>query len=390
MQDYIVRTMQKTLRQAVKHSPIIALTGPRQTGKSTLLRHLFPRYNYISFDAADLRLAAKNDPQLFVENIQKPVIMDEIQYVPEILPYLKLYVDKYTTTLKNSEIAGAFILTGSQVFTLMAGLTESLAGRIALFELLPFSFKELGQKPRRPLNCYRQILKGFYPVPNTAKRSPQDYYGDYLATYIERDVRQILNIKDVGAFQSFVQVLAGRAGNLLNIQEVARDCAISHATAKNWLSILETSRIIYILRPYYRNITKRTVKTPKLYFTDTGLLAYLLKYKDAETLAAGGVSGAIFENMVIMEFLKSNNNSKAGWDFYFYRDNNGVEIDLIIDKGRAFEFYEIKSAKTLRPEMAKGLSAVNLTPAKKFVLSFNEHTLPLAKNVLAAPWWAFL
>jgi predicted AAA+ superfamily ATPase len=380
--------MEKPLRKAARQSPVLALTGPRQTGKSTLLRQLFPRYNYISFDALDLRISAQNDPQLFVENMAKPVIIDEIQYVPELLPYLKIYVDKYATRLKNAEIAGTFILTGSQVFTLMAGLTESLAGRIALFELLPFSFSELNREPRRPLDCYRQILKGFYPVPNTSTRSPQDYYGDYLATYIERDVRQILNIKDIGAFQTFVQTLAARAGQLLNMQEVARDCAIAHATAKNWLSILETSRIIYLLRPYYRNITKRAVKTPKLYFTDTGLLAHLLKYRNAETLAAGAVSGAIFENMVIMEFIKHNNNRKAGWDFYFYRDNNGVEIDLIIDKGQQFEFYEIKAARTLKPEMAKGLAAVSLASVKKFVLSFNENTLPLARDVMAAPWWS--
>ena len=171
------------------------------------------------------------------------------------------------------------------------------------------------------------------------------------------------------------------------MQDVARDCAISHATAKNWLSVLENSRIMYLLRPYHRNITKRVVKTPKLYFTDTGLLTHLLKYKDAETLAAGAASGMIFENMVIMEFLKLNNNAKAGWDFYFYRDNNGVEIDLIIDKGNMFELYEIKSSKTLRAEMSKGLSAVDLTPGKKFILSFNENTIPLTRNVTAVPWW---
>ena len=387
MVRYIERTLEQNLKKAAKYAPVIAVTGPRQTGKSTLLRHLFPRYKYVSFDAADLRLSAKNDPQLFVENLRKPVIIDEIQYVPEILPYIKIHVDRYTTKLKNSKIAGTFLLTGSQVFTLMAGLTESLAGRIALFELPPFSLIELGKKPYKPLDCYRQIIKGFYPVPNTSKYSPKDYYGDYLATYVERDVRQIINIKEVTVFQTFLQVLAARAGNLLNIQDVARDCAISHATAKNWLSVLENSRIIYLLKPYHRNITKRVVKTPKIYFTDTGLLSHLLKYKDAETLSAGAASGMIFENMVVMEFLKLNNNTKAGWDFYFYRDNNGVEIDLIIDKGNMFELYEIKSSKTLRTEMSKGLSAVELNPCRKFVLSFNENTMPLTSNVTAVPWW---
>jgi predicted AAA+ superfamily ATPase len=343
----------------------------------------------------DVQQAAKNDPALFVENLPKPAIIDEIQYVPEILPYIKIHVDNYTTALKNTGIAGTFILTGSQAFTLMARMTESLAGRIALYELLPFSLtelasgnsKRLSNNPKKFLDCYRQILKGFYPVPNTSSRLPSEYYGDYLATYVERDVRQIINIKDLTAFQTFIQLLAARAGNLLNIQETARDCAISHATAKNWLSVLEASRIIYILKPYHKNTAKRGVKTPKLYFTDTGLLAHLLKYKDADTLSAGAASGAIFENMIIMEFIKQNNNAKAFWDFYFYRDNNGVEVDLIIEKGQGFELYEIKSAKTIKPEMSKALSSVSLPSAKKFVLSFNEHKLPLTKDIMAIPWW---
>jgi predicted AAA+ superfamily ATPase len=217
MKQYIPRQIEQRIIKTSKYSPVIAVTGPRQTGKSTMLKYLFPKYNHISFDFADLRASAKNDPQMFVETLKKPAIIDEIQYVPEIIPYLKIYVDEYTTTLRNKEVAGKFILTGSQVFTMMAGLSESLAGRIALFELLPFSFKELGNKPIKTIDFYKQLLKGFYPVTNTSQRDPNEYYGDYLSTYIERDVRQILNIKDVSAFQSFVQVLAARVGNMLKL-----------------------------------------------------------------------------------------------------------------------------------------------------------------------------
>ncbi|MDR0646380.1 MAG: ATP-binding protein [Elusimicrobiota bacterium] len=386
---YIPREIEPKITAAVKYSPVIAVTGPRQTGKSTMLKHLFPKYSYISFDSSDLRASARNDPQMFVENLKKPVIIDEIQYVPEIIPYIKIYVDNFTTALKNEEIAGKFILTGSQAFTMMAGLTESLAGRIALFELLPFSFSELNLKMTQPLSCYKQLLRGFYPLPNASDRESGEYYGDYLSTYIERDVRQILNIKDIGAFQTFVQVLAARTGSMLNIANIARDCSISHATAKNWLSILTASRIIYLLEPYFRNITKRVVKTPKVYFTDTGLLAHLLRYKDAETLISGPMSGNIFENMVIMEAVKNNNNAKKGNHFYFYRDNNGVETDLIIEGGQFINLYEIKASKTLKYEMAKNLSLTPIKADKKFVLSFNENSMPLGNNITAILWSDF-
>jgi predicted AAA+ superfamily ATPase len=187
----------------------------------------------------------------------------------------------------------------------------------------------------------------------------------------------------------FIQALAARVGNLLNIQDIARDCSISHATAKNWLSVLTTSRIIYLLMPYFKNITKRVVKTPKIYFTDTGLLTHLLRYKDAETLFAGAVSGNVFENMIIMEALKYINNTKSGDNLYFYRDNNYVEIDLIVDKEQSFNMYEIKASKTLKSEMAKNLIVVNLYSSKKFLISFNETKIPLNKETIGIPWWDF-
>jgi predicted AAA+ superfamily ATPase len=390
--NYILRDIEKELKRISAQFPVTLLTGPRQTGKSTMLTHLFPEYRYVTLDDTSLRLSALNDPAGFIETLQTPVIIDEIQYAPEILPYIKICVDK---NRRN----GMFILTGSQVFNVMAGVTESLAGRTGLFELLPFSFNELSGikdlkvKPNDISCCFEQILRGFYPVPNIQKTDIKAFYNGYLSLYIERDVRQVQNIKDITTFEVFLQILAGRAGNLLNITDVAQNCGISQPTCKAWLSILENSRIIYLLRPWFRNTSKRLIKSPKIYFTDTGLLAYLLKYPDAQTLYANPAMGAVFENMVIMEFLKKKINLRLNSNLYFYRDSNGVEVDLIIDSGQAVSLYEIKAAKTLRPEMTNSLNNIDSKSifgksvnVKKFLLSFHENKLPLDKNITALPW----
>ena len=381
---YLNRAIEPELIKAVRQFPAVAVIGARQTGKSTLLKHVFPGYNYVTFDDPDVLLTAKNDPALFSANLRPPVIIDELQYAPEILPYIKIQID-------NKQKNGAYIFTGSQIFTLMSGLTETLAGRVALFELWALSFAELGKTPHKPLSCYKQIFKGFYPRPNVQTIDLRLFYGGYLATYVERDVRQVQNVRDISVFQIFLQLLAARAGQLLNLQEIAKDCGIAHATARAWLSILEASRIVYVLKPYFQNITKRVVKTPKLYFTDTGLLSYLLKYPNAETLMSGPSAGAVFENMVIMELIKTLGNAGSAADIYFYRDSNKNEIDLVVNKGRAFDLYEIKSGKTIKPLMAKTLSSVDLKPARKFILSFNETELLLAGgSVKAVPWWNIL
>jgi len=390
--DYITRDMEDEFIKINSQFPVTLLTGPRQTGKSTMLIHLHPKHRYITFDDSTLRLSAKKDPAAFIETLQMPVVIDEIQYAPEILPYIKIHVDK---NRKN----GAFILTGSQVFNVMAGVTESLAGRTCLFEMYPFSFNELIKKnstaiPKDITGCFEQIIRGFYPVPNTEKTDIRAFYGAYLSLYIERDVRQIQNIKDISAFETFLQILAGRAGNLLNIADVAQNCGLAQATCKTWLSILENSRIIYLLRPWFRNTSKRLIKSPKIYFTDTGLLAYLLKYNDAKTLQAGPMMGAIFENMIVMEYLKKKNNKRLNSDLYFYRDSNGIEVDLVINEGLSISLYEIKATKTLRPEMTKNLNLLNSTEifgnnvsVKKHLLSFHENKLPLENNITALPWW---
>lgn len=378
--NYIHRTLEAVLLKAVKQFPALVLTGPRQTGKSTLLKQLFPEYNYITLDDINVRSIAKQDPALFVSTLKLPVIIDEIQYLPELLNYIKIHID-------NDRVNGRFLLTGSQMFNVMQGMSETLAGRVALFELLPLSFQELGTVPTAPMGCYEQILKGFYPTPNTQDIDLQLFYGGYLATYVERDVRQIKNIQDIASFQRFLSLLASRVGNLLNIQSLANDCGLSVPTIKSWLSILESSRIIYLLKPYYQNMGKRLIKTPKVYFTDTGLLTYLLRYKTADTLLAGPMAGAVFENMVIVEALKENLYNRLGYELYFYRDSNQVEADLVIDTGHLFELYEIKATQTIQPAFAKNLKLIDIKPCMKKVLTLNEQTLPLKQDITAEPWW---
>ena len=376
---YIKRKLEDSILQAAEQFPAVVLTGPRQTGKSTLVKHIFPQHSYITFDDIGIREIAKSDPAMFVSSLKKPVIIDEIQYVPQLLSYIKIHID-------NDRRNGHFIITGSQIFNLMQGLSETLAGRAALFELLPFSFSETGNIPNNPLECYKQIIKGFYPVPNTQKTDLQTFYGSYLSTYIERDVRQVKYVQDISSFQRFMGLLASRAGNILNVQDLASDCGISSITAKKWLSILESSRIVYLLKPYFKNIGKRLIKSPKIYFTDTGLLAYLLRYKKAEELMAGAMAGAIFENMVIMEAFKGTLYSRSGNELYFYRDSNKVEADLVIDRGSSFSLYEIKASQTLQSGFAKNLKAINISSAEKKVLTLNETEIPLAPGITAAPW----
>lgn len=380
---YIERAIEQRIKKAAKQFPAIAITGPRQTGKSTLLKTLFPKCAYVTLDDPEVRLSAKQDPGLFVENLNLPVILDEIQYAPELLSYIKIVIDRDRS--KN----GLFLLTGSQMFPLMAGISESLAGRIALFELLGFSWEELSSVPKTAKDCYAKMFKGFYPVPASQRVDAQTYYASYITTYLERDIRQIQNAIDITTFQSFLQLLAARAGQLLNIAEVAKECGIAPQTARRWLSLLETTRVVYMLRPYFRNMTKRIVKTPKLYFTDTGLLAYLLKYPSPETIMAGPQSGAFFENMVIMEALKHKFNHGLRCELYFYQDSNRNETDLLLDFGQKFVLVEVKSTKNITAKLADFVKHVPFKDRPAYVVSFSEHELALAPGVTAIPWQKF-
>ncbi len=380
---YFRRAIEPRIRKAGENFPVIILTGPRQSGKSTLLSRIFPKHTYVSLDDPSFRALAKRDPKLFLSDFGSHVFIDEIQYAPELLPFIKMSVDR------NPDKGGAFVLTGSQIFPLMAGVSESLAGRAAIFELLGFSWEEMPSAyPSSPASCFRQIFNGFYPRPALYGVPAREYYSSYLRTYLERDIRQVKAVHDLNLFQSFLELLAARAGSLLNLSDLARDCGISPSNAKQWISLLETTRILYLLRPYFRNLSKRIVKSPKVYFTDTGLLSYLLKYPNSETLRAGPMAGSIFENMIVIEFLKQKFNHDRPYELYFLRDSNNVEADILLDRGTGVELIEIKSSMTHSEREARPLENLG-TSFKSFagtILSQADRPQRLSAHVKVMPW----
>lgn len=383
---YIHRTIEKELLNAVKDFPIVTLTGPRQTGKTTLLRNLFPNYSYVTLDDPTERKTALDDPNLFLRSHKGNLIIDEIQYVPELLPVIKIIVDE------DRSINGRYLLTGSQFFPLMAGLTESLAGRTALFQLLGFSFNELPTTNLSGITreeCWKYMLNGFYPDPLLHRVDRVNFYQSYLHTYLERDIRQISSVHDLRIFQEFLELLASRAGCLLNLNEIAKECGISFTTAKRWISILESSNIVYLLRPYHRNVSKRVIKCPKIYFTDTGLLSYILRYPNEHVLAKGPHSGAFFENMIVAEILKFKYNTNALFELYFYRDSHHNEIDIVLDYGYKVVALELKATETVRNEHIKTMSKIKETIDYEhgYLLSFCNSVYKMTDKIDANPWY---
>ncbi|QVL55350.1 MAG: ATP-binding protein [Simkaniaceae bacterium] len=389
MDKYFSRRLEGNLSAALKQFPVCLITGARQTGKSTLLTHALKGYQYITLDDPQMRTIAEKDPELFLNQYAAPLIIDEIQYAPNLLSYIKIRVDK------NRRSYGQYILTGSQTFQVMEGVSESLAGRIAIFHLYPFSWEEIDVIPGREnssLNLNKmlqQMITGFYPEAfiNPAV-DPSTWYSSYLMTYIQRDVRNIKSITDLGRFQTFISLLAARAGQLLKLSEVAKECGITQPTAKSWLSILESTYIVYLLKPFHNNRTKRLVKTPKIYFIDTGLLCYLLGLTHQDNLLKTFDRGSIFENMVIMEGIKRLSHDHDFVDCTFYRTASGVEVDLIVKRKGHLEGYEIKFAQTVSKEMAKGLLLFDKDHplAVSNVLSLRENSIPLDKLTTAVHW----
>lgn len=344
---YVKRDAEQTLHQLSNWYPIVAVTGPRQSGKTTLVRHLMADKPYVNLEDLDQREFAGTDPRGFLDQYPNGAILDEIHRVPTLLSYLQSLVD-------NDGRKGLFILTGSQQFGLRDHLAQTLAGRVGLLELLPLSLSELSYRTK-PVTLAEQLWLGGYPRIRIEDIPPTVWLSDYVNTYLERDVRRLINVRNLTSFQRFLRMCAARTGQLLNLSALAADCGITHNTAKEWVSVLEASYIIYLLQPYHRNFGKRLVKTPKLYFLDTALAAWLVNIKSPEELSLGNLRGPLFENLVVSEILKWRLNRRQNKDIYFWRDSNGQEIDLIIEDGGGLLAVECKAGQTIAADWFAGI-----------------------------------
>lgn len=359
----IPRQIEERANILLSQYPLLALIGPRQSGKTTLAKILRPNYQYINLELAENANFALSDPHGFLQTYQKGVILDEVQTVPELFPYLKHYTDK-------RGLVGEYILTGSQNFLLLEKITQSLAGRVVLQKLLPFSHSELTAADKMINEAGKFIFTGGYPRIYDKNIAPTDFYPSYISTYIERDVRQITRVTDLRLFQQFLAICAGRAGQLVNFTEIGNILGIESKTVKSWLSLLEASFIIFLLPPYYRNFDKRIVKSPKLYFYDTGLACSLLNIQDEGQLNTHFAKGALFENMVIVELLKQYLNEAKNPAFYFWQDSNSREIDLIIEESNRLKAIEIKASKTINDSFFKNLNSFQTLAKTENVASF--------------------
>jgi predicted AAA+ superfamily ATPase len=381
----------------------VVLTGPRQSGKTTLLKHVFGEASgYVSLEPPDVRAAAAADPRGFLEMHPAPVIFDEVQYAPDLLPYIKESIDEH----RNAR--GQYFLTGSQNLLLTGQVTESLAGRAAMLRLLPVSQREefgrlLDSLPWErqktnpavnriaPPDLWQSFLRGAYPeLVAEPDRDISLWHSSYVQTYLERDVRSLRQVGDLISFQSFLRALAARTGQLLNLTDVARDLGIAVNTAKAWLSVLEATFQVIVLRPYHANVGKRLVKTPKVYFTDTGMLCYLAGLKDPDHAAAGPLGGPIFETAVLLQIVKAFVNRGDEPQVHFWRTSAGSEVDLVVEAGGKLIPMEVKLSATPRPAMASGIRAFQEDLGDKagqgFVIHPGEVRLPLAPKVVALPF----
>ena len=361
--------------------PVITLTGPRQSGKTTFLKDEFPEYRYVNLENPDTRNFAITDPNAFLKLYDKFVIFDEVQRVPALFSYIQALVDE-------SKIMGQFILSGSQNFHLMQNITQSLAGRVALFRLLPFDFSELKMTGLLDSDFAVNMYKGFYPAIYDRDIPPKMFYSNYVQTYIERDLSEIINVRDLKLFRNFISLCAARAGNVINLNSLANECGISQPTAKSWLSVLESSYIVFQLQPYFSNMNKRVTKSSKLYFYDSGLLCHLLKINDAGSLQLSNHKGSVFENMIIAEFLKSSYHQNLLRDFWFWRDAAGHEVDLLWQDDERLNLVEIKATQTIMSDLFKGMAyfenlAPQLVKSKTLVYAGMENQQRSNENVVS-------
>jgi predicted AAA+ superfamily ATPase len=344
----IHRHLSEILTSIINKMPVITLTGPRQSGKTTLVKHCFNDFTYLNLEETDKKEIALTDPRLFFEIYKGNLIIDEAQNVPDIFSWVQVLVDSGKGDRK-------FVLTGSQNFLLLERISQSLAGRTAIFNLFPFSMEELKNTPFEQKKYNDYIFKGFYPRLYDHDLSPVRWLDDYLLSYIERDVRTIINIGDLIQFQRFIRICAGRIGQLVNFSQIGNELGISYHTVQKWLSILEASFIVFRLQPWFSNYNKRIIKTSKLYFYDTGLASNLLGIKSSDELDIHFMRGALFENLIISELAKSFYNAGQRPSLYFWRDNSGNEIDCLIESGQKLIPVEIKSGTTISGDWLKGI-----------------------------------
>lgn len=342
------RHIERELRQLLVEYPVVAVFGARQVGKTTLARTVLADWNYCNLEAPETRRLAEDDPQALLSGFDGPAIIDEIQRVPELLSYIQVLVDSRRQN-------GQFLLTGSHQLRLHEAISQSLAGRTGILHLHPFSIAELRDGGVSFDTPYEYIQQGFLPRIYDRKQRATQAYSNYFRTYLERDVRQLINLQNTSLFESFIKLLAGRSGQLMDYTALASDVGASAATVRQWMSILEASFIIYKLPPYYRNFGKRVVKAPKYYFMDTGLLAYLLGIERADQVSRDPLLGQMFENLVVMECVKTRANQGGSPNFYFFRDSNGREVDLLFESGRQLVGVEIKAGMTYHPAFLKEL-----------------------------------
>ncbi len=376
--SYVYRVAEQALRRYLNVFPVVGLTGPRQSGKSTLLQHVLPEYGYVTFDDPKNILSFKEDPEGFLKNYSEKIIFDEVQYVPELFNYIKIKVDQ------RRSFYGNFVLTGSSQFQFLHHVTESLAGRIGLMSLLPFQYAEMPM-PRLP----ESIFRGSYPELVMRNYLESDlWFASYIETYLSKDVRAIANVGDIHDFRRFLQLLAARATQLLDMSSFSRDIGVSVPTIKKWLSILEASYIIFIVPPFYENHGKRIVKSPKVYFYDTGLISYFTGITTFDQYDKGPMAGSLFENYVVSEIVKKELHTATLSEVFYFRTQDKVEIDLIVDRKSSRDYIEIKKTATFHPKLVQAIKKY-ADPRENCFLLYTGEVFQYG-DVKIMPYWDYL